>query len=440
MKQLLAAAVIFAAALTARPTRVIGAAEVYKAAETFDAVWTIVRDSHFDPAFDRAAWDRAGSELRPKAIAATTPGELRGVLREMLGRLGLSHFAVIPATPDAPNDHVDLSAQPGFDTRLIDRQLVVSSVDPDGGAAAAGVRPGWIVTAIEGTPAAALLAPITDAMPPRIAEVEAWRAAVTHLRGPYDSQVSVTFTDGNGAALTKAIARRGERGQPVTVGSLPTMFVRLSAAEKTTPAGRRAGVIGFNVWMAAVNDEFQQAVNGFRAVDGIVIDLRGNPGGLAAMVMGIAGHFTPNHDRLGVMKTKDAELHFDANPRLVSGDGQRVEPYGGPVAILVDGMTGSASECFAGGMQSLGRARVFGQTSMGQALPALFDKLPNGDVLIHAWGDFVTGTGVRIEGRGVVPDVPVALTRASLLAGRDATLDAALGWIDAAGKERHKGE
>src|SRR5204862_7920187 len=142
--------VIFAAALTAPPPRVIGAAEVYKAAETFDAVWTIVRDSHFDPAFDRAAWDRAGSELRPKAIAATTPGELRGVLRELLGRLGLSHFAVIPATPDAPNDHVDLSAQPGFDTRLIDRQLIVSSVDPDGGAAAAGVRPGWIVTAIDG--------------------------------------------------------------------------------------------------------------------------------------------------------------------------------------------------------------------------------------------------------------------------------------------------
>ena len=99
---------------------------------------------------------------------------------------------------------------------------------------------------------------------------------------------------------------------------------------------------------------------------------------------------------------------------------ERVEPFAGPVAILVDGMTGSASECFAGGMQSLGRARVFGQTSMGQALPALFDRLPNGDVLIHAWGDFVTGTGVRIEGRGVVPDEPVALIARRLLAGRDA--------------------
>jgi carboxyl-terminal processing protease len=216
------------------------------------------------------------------------------------------------------------------------------------------------------------------------------------------------------------------------------MFVRVTAVEKATPGGRRAGVIGFNVWMAAVDRQFQQAVDRFRGDDGIVVDLRGNPGGLAAMVMGIAGHFTSNRDTLGVMKTKETELHFNANPRLVNAEGQRVDPYAGPVAILVDGMSGSASECFAGGMQSLGRARVFGQTSMGQALPALFDKLPNGDVLIHAWGDFVTGTGVRIEGRGVIPDVPVALSRASLLAGRDATLDAALAWIDAGRKEGQK--
>ena len=58
---------------------------------------------------------------------------------------------------------------------------------------------------------------------------------------------------------------------------------------------------------------------------------------------------------------------------------------------------------------------------MGQALPALFNKLPNGDVLIHAYGDFVAADGTRLEGRGVIPDVVVPLTRESLLAGQDAT-------------------
>jgi carboxyl-terminal processing protease len=131
-----------------------------------------------------------------------------------------------------------------------------------------------------------------------------------------------------------------------------------------------------------------------------------------------------------VMKTRESEFRFAANPRLVDASGQRVEVYGGPVAILIDSMSGSASECFTGGMQAIGRARVFGQTSMGQALPALFDRLPNGDVLIHAFGDFVTADGTRLEGRGVIPDETVPLTREDLLAGRDRTMEAALAWVD----------
>jgi carboxyl-terminal processing protease len=417
-----------------------GAVQTDKAPETFDAVWTIVRDSHFDPTFDRARWDRVGEELRPKAASAKTPGELRSVLADMLGRLGLSHFTVIAGSADSPGKNSDLGAQPGFDVRLMEGQLVVWSVDADSDAFSAGVRPGWIVESIGATPVASLLAGIADTAPPRIAQVEAWRLAIARLRGPWSSSVDVTFVDGAGEIVKKTIERRPEKGQPVTVGSLPTMFVRVTSSLTSTPAGAKAGVIGFNVWMTAVDRDFQAAIDRYRSADGIVVDLRGNPGGLAAMISGLSGHFLSERLTLGVMTTKDASmpLRFNANPRLVNGAGERVEPYKGPVAILVDGLTGSASECFSGGMQSLGRARVFGQTSMGQALPALFNKLPNGDVLIHAWGDFVTGTGVRIEGRGVVPDEPVAVTRASLLAGRDAPLDAALAWVDKVRNESRK--
>jgi carboxyl-terminal processing protease len=216
--------------------------------------------------------------------------------------------------------------------------------------------------------------------------------------------------------------------------------VRVSSFPARTPAGKSAGVIGFNVWMTPVNGPFQQAIDTFRAADGLVIDLRGNPGGLAAMIMGLSGYFLSDRQTLGVMKTRESELKFVSIPRLVDGSGHRVEPFDGPVAVIVDRLTGSASECFAGGLQSLGRVRVFGETSMGQALPALFDRLPNGDVFIHAWGDFVTGTGVRLEGRGVVPDEAVPTTREALLGGHDRPLDAALAWIDRAGDQRHKGE
>ncbi len=53
-----------------------------------------------------------------------------------------------------------------------------------------------------------------------------------------------------------------------------------------------------------------------------------------------------------------------------------VEPFAGPVAILVDELTGSTSETFAGALQSLGRARIFGRPTMGQALPALTGSCP----------------------------------------------------------------
>jgi carboxyl-terminal processing protease len=182
--------------------------------------------------------------------------------------------------------------------------------------------------------------------------------------------------------------------------------------------------------MAAVDARFQKAIDDLRAADGIVIDLRGNPGGLAFMLTGISGHFLGERIPLGVMKTRDSELRFVANPRVVNASGERVPHYAGPVAILVDGLSGSASECFTGGMQSIKRARVFGETTMGQALPALFDRLPNGDVLIHAYGDFVTADGTRLEGRGVLPDEMVPLRRGDLLAGRDRALEAALAWID----------
>jgi carboxyl-terminal processing protease len=406
------------------------AAQAFKGAETFEAAWTIIRDSHFDPGMNGVDWQAVRTELGPRAANARTDGELRDVIREMLSRLGLSHFALIPSGSDtrtAPS--VDLGGDPGFDVRLVDTSLIVTSVDVGGGAAAAGVRPGWKLITLDSMPVSEILARLPDAMPQRLRIVEAWRLMETRLRGPRGSQLPLMFDDG-ASSVGVNIERRAEAGQPVTVGNLPTMYVRVESEERRTPKGATAGVIRFNVWMPAVDGLVQKAVDRFRKDDGMVIDLRGNPGGLAAMIMGVSGHFLAERKPLGTMKSRDSELRFAANPRLVSSDGQRVEPYSGPLAILVDGMTGSASECFAGGMQSLGRARVFGQTTMGQALPAFFDKLPNGDVLIHATGDFVTANGTRLEGHGVIPDEIVPVARAELLAGRDPTLDAALAWID----------
>jgi carboxyl-terminal processing protease len=398
---------------------------------TFDRAWTIIRDTHFDPAMNGVDWEGVRKELRPRAERAASDGELRVVIRDMLGRLGQSHFALIPSTADSPDEAAgDLTARPGFDVRLVGDELVVTSVDEGGAGAAAGVRPGWILTSIGSSPTKGLLGTVPADLPRRLFVLEVWRLVETKMRGPSGSRVQLGFLDGESRPVSLTIERRREPGQPAKVGNLPAMFVRVESEAHRTPGGATAAVIAFNVWMPSVDSLFQKAIDQYRSADGIVIDLRGNPGGMAAMLMGISGHFLTERKPLGIMKTRDNELRFPANPRLVSASGEPVAPYAGPLAILVDGLTGSASECFAGGMQALGRARVFGQTSMGQALPAMFDRLPNGDILIHAYGDFVTADGTRLEGRGVVPDEEVPLSRAELLAGRDATLERALQWID----------
>jgi carboxyl-terminal processing protease len=154
----------------------------------------------------------------------------------------------------------------------------------------------------------------------------------------------------------------------------------------------------------------------------MVIDLRGNPGGIGILAMGLAGYFLDKQNlKLGTLYMRDLPMKFVVNPRAPE--------FHGAVAILIDGLSASTSEIFAGGLQDLKRARVFGTRSAGAALPSMFERLPNGDGFQYAMATYRSESGKTLEGSGVTPDVSVPLTRAALLAGHDAALEAAMQWI-----------
>jgi carboxyl-terminal processing protease len=256
-----------------------------------------------------------------------------------------------------------------------------------------------------------------------------WRRVQVALHGPETSHARMTVrVDGREQTLT--VRRERPDGDRVVLGDLPPFYVHVNNRAVETPSGRGVGVVGFNVWMTSANPLIEFSIDRHRSQQGLVIDLRGNPGGLALMIRGVAGHLFDQSVVLGRMKTRDTELELAANPRVVMPDGRRVVPFAGPVALLVDELTASASECFAGGLQSLGRVRIFGRTTAGQALPAQTKRLANGDLFMYVVGDFVTGTGRRLEGEGVIPDEKVTLDVTALSAGRDLDLEAALRWLD----------
>ncbi len=414
---------------------------------TFDTAWTIIARTHWDSTYNGVNWKAVRDELRPRAAAAKTTGELRSILSDMVSRLKQSHFSIIPReVSDATGSSAsrssggsataprDMSGTIGASLRWVDRTLLVTMVDPDGSAARAGLKPGWSLEAVDGCPIAPRLARIPADVDPRRAALLAYSTGVGALAGPVGDTVRVTFRDGSGQQRTLAILRQSERGTPAKFGNLPPFPAHLEF-ERVKQGTRTIGVIRFNIWMPVLAQQFDAAVDSLRDTDGIVLDIRGNFGGVGGMSMGFAGHFLDSARTIGTMHQRgQGPMKFVANPRRVDTRARSVKPFAGPMALVVDELSISTSEIFAGGLQAVGRARVFGVQTAGQALPSIPERLPNGDILYHAIANFTSPTGKDIEGDGVVPDVAAPVTRKALLAGKDPALDAAVAWAAAASK------
>ena len=402
------------------------------ATATFDSVWRTVGSSLEYRGVTRVDWPAVGRELRPRAVHAATDSALRTVITDMLSRIGESHFAVLPAqsVPAGAREVVadESLGSSGLALRVVDQRVVVWRVDSAGAARRAGMAPGWIIERIDDHPISAL--GDADTLPAQ--RLSAIVGAMHVLRGAPGTPVRVIAHDGAGVTRDVTFARDSLRGPLVRFGNLPPLATAFDASRRTLSDGRCVGVIRFDYWLPPVMPAFDRAVQASRDCAGIVLDLRGNPGGVAGMMMGAAGHFLGEPLTLGTMRTRGDEMRFVANPRRATEAGVAVEPYSRPLAILVDGMSASTTEMFSAALQALGRARVFGERTAGQALPAMATRLPNGDVLMHVIADFVAADGSRIEGTGVRPDELVPLNRADLSAGRDAPLSAALLWIERA--------
>jgi carboxyl-terminal processing protease len=300
--------------------------------------------------------------------------------------------------------------------RIIDDLATITRVQPGSPAARAGLRAGFVVEKIDGIPINQIVERASRrAESQGITRIRQTRAILARLNGDPGTAVAITYSGKPGPAATEKINREKLTGEmSPRMGNFPPQYVEFDS--RRLP--QDIGYIRFNIFVVSIMDRLRSAIRSDRDAAGVIIDLRGNPGGVGQMSCGLAGMLESAEASMGTMKMRAGFQNFAVFPQ--SG------AYLGPVVVLIDELSASTSEIFAGGMQELGRATVVGKRSAGAALPSIFEKLPTGAVFQYAIGDFKTPKGTLIEGRGVTPDIDVSLSREALLSGSDTQLEAAI--------------
>jgi carboxyl-terminal processing protease len=252
------------------------------------------------------------------------------------------------------------------------------------------------------------------------------RRVANLLSGPAGSRVSLRFLDGKDRPR-EVMLRRDRPARPaVQALMLPPVVpeVRVSRLGDV-------GIIAFNFFLLQpVLGEVQKAIQGFRRSNakGLVLDLRGNPGGFGGMAIPVAAHLVAKKTHLGTIQFRDFANKLIAEPSL------GMKPFLGKVVILTDEGSASTSEILAAGLQEAKRAIVVGEGTAGAALGSTIESLPGGAVIQIPVAGFKTPKGVAIEGRGVQPDRRVIETRAALLARQDPALEEAVRLAGRVGK------
>lgn len=249
-------------------------------------------------------------------------------------------------------------------------RTIILQVFEDGPAAAAGIEPGWFIVAVDGESA------------------EEWDIGEVgqKLRGRVATPVTVTFETAEGERRTVTLRR--DRVVPNVVASRiedDTIIVE---------------VLRFN---AATTDYLAEAIDeglaelGSRA-RGVVLDLRGNPGGLLGQAVTVADMFVETGELIHTRgRHPDSSQHFEARLGDVA--------QGLPLAVLIDGRSASGAEIVAAALQDSGRAVLVGSSTFGKGSVQTVTRLPNDGELYLTWSRIYAPSGYTFHRQGVMPTV-----------------------------------
>lgn len=373
--------------------------------EVFDDVWEMIDEKYYDPSFNGVNWSAVRERYQPLIERAATDDEFYTLLKRMVGELRDAHTRF--HTPRERRERkMDQGTSAGVSIYEVEGRSVIVSVDPSSDAARAGVEEGMLVRTVDGKPIEARLAEaqknIGGSSSERANRLRLYRKI---LDGDPGTNIALGLVRANGTVLNAVLTRR---------------LVSESAmvSSRVLPSG--FGYIRLNLWKSPVYKEFKKALDRMKSAPGIIVDLRGNPGGEVNEVLKIAGYFFPERVQFGRFINRSGKvLQLYTRP-----DDDRV--YNGPLVVLVNESSGSASEMFSGVLQENGRAVVIGRQSCGCLLGiAKYREVEGGGELAISELGYISPKGNKLEGKGVFPNEQVALKIADLQRHRDAAIEEA---------------
>ena len=333
--------------------------------DVFNNAWEAVNKHFFDPKFNGVDWAQMKVKYQPLVESATDKAQLRALLNWMAGELHVSHIGVTGFSRGVNYNY-------GLDLTPIKGKWLVRATGQDSIAQRSGVERGWILTAAEG-----------DCVGPE-------RKVSVRMLDLQEQTRSLELPCGSHPFPPEASIV-----QPLEGGAVYLRFISFQPA----PAKWLADQVARNMSAPA-----------------IVLDLRYNPGGEGDVVKKVGNLFFSERTNFGIFhnrKGKKAGI-------LKAGSSSA---YRGRLIVLIDHRSHSGAEVFARTVQETGRGIVVGDTSGGEVLSSTNYKLPSGFAIHLPTLDYHTAKGMRLEGRGVQPDVPVSMTAKDFRENKDPVLD-----------------
>ena len=301
-------------------------------------------------------------------------GSIRGMVRELQRLHKEDRFSHYFTPEDRDRFETSISGKftgVGLSVTEVPRGLRIARVYPGTPAKEGGLEPGELIIAVNGNTIAG----------------EDSELITARIKGPEGTDVTLGVLNPTNGERREVTLTRAEIDVPITLTRVKTVN------------GHKLGYVELADFSEAAHAKLLEAVERVRdrGAEGIVLDLRGNGGGLLREAILTSSIFVPKDT---IVVRTDSRTQGSANYRAVGGNLPRE-----PMVVLINRDTASAAEILTAAVADDAGATVVGTRSFGKGLVQQVIDLSNGGALDLTIGEYLTGAGVSLAGKGIHPDV-----------------------------------